>query len=69
MYLNKEEYTALSMLVLGECELPQTTIIKMLATIEARQEKINKRTYEHISKKRKINPNYGRPQKEWRKKL
>lgn len=68
MYLKKEEYTALSMVALGEAQLPQKTLLKLLATIEERQEKLNKKTFESINEKRKVNPNYGRPEREWRKK-
>lgn len=67
MYLKQKEYEYLKTIATGETPVHYPTLLKVLATIEDRQQKANSKTWEQIKNKRQSNPNYGRPQREHRK--
>lgn len=67
MYLKNDEYEYLKGIATGEIAVKIPNLLKVLATIEDRQVKANAKTYALIKSKREIDPNYGRPEREWTK--
>ena len=67
MYLKQQEYEYLKTIATGDTPVHYPTLLKVLATIEDRQQKANNKTWEQIKNKRQINPDYARPEKEHRR--
>lgn len=68
MYLKQKEYEYLKAIATGEIAVHYPTLLEVLATIEDRQQKANSKTWEQIKNKRQSNPDYGRPEREHRRK-
>lgn len=68
MYLKQQEYEYLKTIATGDTPVHYPTLLKVLATIEDRQQKANNKTWEQIKSKRQTNPDYARPEKEHRRK-